>query len=91
MRRREPPFIGGGGAGHLKMLHPLMEGTKPNSNDVLGMLTLAIPYGTAIAKVVRGTPPKMGLIHANRGLGVPGGASTPRDVILAQSLFYRPL
>jgi hypothetical protein len=83
MRRREPPFIGRGGGGHLKMLHPLMEGTKPNSNDILGMLTLAIPYGTAIAKVVRGSPPKMGLRHANRGVGALGGASTPRGVILA--------
>jgi hypothetical protein len=84
-------FYRWGRRGHLKMIHPLMEGTKPNSNDVLGMLTLAIPYRIAIAKVVRGSPPKMGPRHANRGVGAPGGASTPRGVVLAQSLFCRPL
>ena len=34
MRRRRPPFIGGEEAVFWKMVHPLMEGTKPTSRYI---------------------------------------------------------
>jgi hypothetical protein len=52
MRRREPPFIGGEEGFLGKCFIPSWKAPNQPQTDVLGMLNLAIPYGTIIAKAI---------------------------------------